>query len=148
MKDKQIINLKDETNTFRAQAKPEGDQAHFFQNPVITFVFRFVTFRFDFHKQAFVPTLFKSNFSGSDFYLTYNKGCQTSQEYQLKKLQYGLNAIDIPMKPIPRLLVDEVLNPFYIFQVFSIILWFNDGYKTYAICIMVISLFSAILAAH
>jgi len=49
------------------------------------------------------------------------------------------------MKPIPRLLVDEVLNPFYIFQVFSIILWFNDGYKTYAICIMVISLFSAIL---
>lgn len=44
------------------------------------------------------------------------------------------------MKSIPRLLVDEVLNPFYLFQVFSMILWFSDGYEKYAICILVVSL--------
>lgn len=90
-------------------------EAEFFENPVISFVFRFVTFRFDFRKQAFVPTVYKSNFTGSEFYSTCNKGITSTQEYQLKKLQYGVNAIDIPMKPIPKLLVDEVLNPFYIF---------------------------------
>jgi P-type E1-E2 ATPase len=41
---------------------------------------------------------------------------------------------------MPRLLVDEVLNPFYLFQVFSMCLWFWDGYQNYAICILVISL--------
>lgn len=44
------------------------------------------------------------------------------------------------MKSIPRLLVDEVLNPFYLFQVFSMILWFCDGYEKYAACILVVSL--------
>jgi magnesium-transporting ATPase (P-type) len=46
----------------------------------------------------------------------------------------------VPRKSIPRLLVDEVLNPFYLFQVFSVILWFNYGYAKYAICILVISI--------
>lgn len=45
----------------------------------------------------------------------------------------------MPEKSIPALLIDEVLNPFYIFQVFSMILWFWDGYIVYAICIFVIS---------
>lgn len=44
------------------------------------------------------------------------------------------------MKSIPRLLIEEVLNPFYLFQVFSMILWFCDGYEKYAFCILVVSL--------
>lgn len=48
------------------------------------------------------------------------------------------------MKSIPRLLVDEILNPFYIFQVFSMILWFNDGYEKYAFCILAVSLFGVL----
>uniref|UniRef100_A0A8C1EDR0 ATPase cation transporting 13A2 n=1 Tax=Cyprinus carpio carpio TaxID=630221 RepID=A0A8C1EDR0_CYPCA len=35
-----------------------------------------------------------------------------------------------------------VLNPFYIFQVFSIILWMSDRYYYYAACILIISLIS------
>jgi cation-transporting ATPase 13A3/4/5 len=35
--------------------------------------------------------------------------------------------------------VKEVLNPFYIFQVFAMVLWFNDGYITYSFCILVVS---------
>jgi cation-transporting ATPase 13A2 len=43
-----------------------------------------------------------------------------------------------------RLLVDEVLNPFYIFQVFAMALWFWDGYMIYACCILVISTLSVV----
>lgn len=50
----------------------------------------------------------------------------------------------MPRKSIPRLLIDEVLNPFYIFQVFSFCLWFWDGYVKYAICILIISIFGVV----
>ena len=45
---------------------------------------------------------------------------------------------------IPALLVSEVLNPFYIFQVFSMILWYWDGYGKYATCILVISIWGIV----
>ena len=54
--------------------------------------------------------------------------------------KYGQCQLNIPSKGIVKLLVEEVLNPFYLFQVFSMILWFQDGYVKYAICILVISL--------
>jgi cation-transporting ATPase 13A2 len=50
----------------------------------------------------------------------------------------------VPRKSVPELLVDEVLNPFYIFQVFSVILWFWDGYQKYACCILFISVASVV----
>lgn len=62
------------------------------------------------------------------------------QEVDIAKKKYGPCQIIVPRKSIPRLMIDEVLNPFYIFQVFSMILWFWDGYEKYAIAILVISL--------
>ena len=53
---------------------------------------------------------------------------------------YGPCQLQIPKKSIPTLLISEVLNPFYIFQVFSMVLWLWDGYQKYAACIFVISL--------
>uniref|UniRef100_A0A674KEN4 ATPase cation transporting 13A2 n=1 Tax=Terrapene triunguis TaxID=2587831 RepID=A0A674KEN4_9SAUR len=61
---------------------------------------------------------------------------------------YGPNLIDVPVKSYLRLLVDEVLNPFYIFQVFSIILWLCDAYYYYAACIFVISAISIGLSLY
>ena len=37
----------------------------------------------------------------------------------LQKIKYGVCNIIIPMKTIPELLVKEVLNPFYLFQVIA-----------------------------
>ena len=48
------------------------------------------------------------------------------------------------MKSIPRLLIEEILNPFYLFQIAAMFLWFFDGYVAYACCILVISIGSAI----
>ncbi|KAJ3138887.1 hypothetical protein HDU90_000792 [Geranomyces variabilis] len=57
---------------------------------------------------------------------------------------FGDNAVIIAEKPVFRLLMDEVLNPFYVFQVASIILWCLDDYYYYAVCIFIISTTSAI----
>jgi cation-transporting P-type ATPase 13A2 len=67
-------------------------------------------------------------------------------ENQISELfeRYGPCQLIVPRKSIPALLVDEVLNPFYLFQVFSVILWFWDGYQKYACCILVISIASVV----
>ncbi|XP_036601114.1 polyamine-transporting ATPase 13A2 isoform X3 [Trichosurus vulpecula] len=70
------------------------------------------------------------------------------QDQDIRKAVYGLNLIDVPVKSYSRLLVDEVLNPFYIFQAFSIILWLWDAYYYYAGCIFLITIISIILALH
>lgn len=59
-------------------------------------------------------------------------------------MKYGSCNIEVPIKSIPRLLVEEVLNPFYLFQVFSMALWYWDGYVYYATCILLISVTSAV----
>ncbi|XP_041034738.1 probable cation-transporting ATPase 13A3 isoform X1 [Carcharodon carcharias] len=63
-----------------------------------------------------------------------------SKDY--RKLFYGENQIDVKVPSIPRLLVKEVLNPFYIFQVFSVILWSFDDYYLYASAIVFMSVLS------
>ncbi|XP_047235838.1 polyamine-transporting ATPase 13A2-like isoform X1 [Girardinichthys multiradiatus] len=64
------------------------------------------------------------------------------REQTLKRCIFGANLIDVPVKSYMRLLLEEVLNPFYIFQVFSITLWSIDGYYFYALCIFIISVIS------
>ncbi|XP_066529364.1 cation-transporting ATPase 13A2 isoform X2 [Hoplias malabaricus] len=61
---------------------------------------------------------------------------------------FGENIIDVPVKSYPQLLFEEVLNPFYIFQVFSIILWMSDRYYYYAVCILIISFISIAVSLY
>ncbi|TDZ14946.1 putative cation-transporting ATPase [Colletotrichum orbiculare MAFF 240422] len=63
-----------------------------------------------------------------------------SEEKGLREVIFGRNLIDIEQKSIPRLLVDEVFHPFYVFQVASLILWSLDEYYYYAVAIFSMSL--------
>lgn len=64
------------------------------------------------------------------------------QEQSFRRQVFGSNLIDVPVKSYIQLLFEEVLNPFYIFQLASLILWMSDEYYYYAACITVISLIS------
>ncbi|KAM4609747.1 polyamine-transporting ATPase 13A2 isoform 2-T2 [Polymixia lowei] len=76
----------------------------------------------------------------NDLY-SFQRGLSHLEQSSRKKV-YGPNLIDVPVKSYMRLLVEEVLNPFYMFQVFSITLWMVDKYYYYASCIFLISLLS------
>ncbi|BGP17337.1 hypothetical protein JCM10213_007551 [Rhodosporidiobolus nylandii] len=65
-------------------------------------------------------------------------------EHALRATLFGPNAIEIAAKSVGELLLDEVLHPFYVFQVFSIALWSVDDYYYYAFAIAVISVVSII----
>ena len=63
------------------------------------------------------------------------------QDQFIRRFVYGNNEIRIPLKSIPELLFLEILNPFYVFQFCSFILWFLDNYYSYAIAILAMSSF-------
>uniref|UniRef100_A0A8C5RYI8 ATPase cation transporting 13A2 n=1 Tax=Laticauda laticaudata TaxID=8630 RepID=A0A8C5RYI8_LATLA len=70
------------------------------------------------------------------------------QEQSARKMIYGPNLIDVPVKSYLRLLMDEILNLFYLFQMFSITLWFCEEYYSYAACIFIISTISIGLSLY
>jgi cation-transporting P-type ATPase 13A2 len=59
---------------------------------------------------------------------------------------YGFNSIDVEVKSYLKLFIEEVLNPFYVFQILACVLWLIDEYYYYAICILVISLISMLVS--
>jgi cation-transporting ATPase 13A3/4/5 len=69
----------------------------------------------------------------------------TTEEYQQRFDHYGSNQTAIPEKSIGKILVDEILSPFYMFQVFSIVLWMLEPYYIYSGVIFFTSLASVVI---
>lgn len=65
-----------------------------------------------------------------------------NDERDYRERVFGKNVIDLAEKPTGQLLVEEVINPFYVFQIASLLLWSVDEYYYYAACIFVISVVS------
>uniref|UniRef100_A0A674KBY1 Polyamine-transporting ATPase 13A2 n=1 Tax=Terrapene triunguis TaxID=2587831 RepID=A0A674KBY1_9SAUR len=69
----------------------------------------------------------------------------SQQDHSTRQVRHGFP----PCPKGPLLFLSfQVLNPFYIFQVFSIILWLCDAYYYYAACIFVISAISIGLSLY
>lgn len=66
--------------------------------------------------------------------------------YPSRRLVYGLNKVEIPMNTTLQLVYLEFLNPFYVFQIFSCILWFFYNYYYYACVIILMSAFGITLS--
>ncbi|XP_062987807.1 probable cation-transporting ATPase 13A4 [Elgaria multicarinata webbii] len=72
----------------------------------------------------------------------------TSEEQVLRRVICGANTIDVEITPVWKLLVKEVLNPFYVFQLFSVCLWFAEDYVEYSVAIIIMSLLSIFLTVY
>ncbi|KAJ8390400.1 hypothetical protein AAFF_G00107940 [Aldrovandia affinis] len=68
------------------------------------------------------------------------------QDY--RRLFYGVNEIEVEVPSVFKLLIKEVLNPFYIFQLFSVILWSTDEYYYYASAIVFMSVISIAISLY
>lgn len=67
-------------------------------------------------------------------------------EVQIRRGLFGKNLAEVPVKSHFQLLLDEVLHPFYIFQVWSVVVWYLEPYILYATTIAVISIISALFS--
>ncbi|XP_036789074.1 polyamine-transporting ATPase 13A3 isoform X1 [Manis pentadactyla] len=72
----------------------------------------------------------------------------TKGMHAYRKLLYGINEIAVKVPSVFKLLIKEVLNPFYIFQLFSVILWSTDEYYYYALAIVIMSVVSIVSSLY
>ncbi|KAM8953106.1 putative cation-transporting ATPase 13A4 [Pelodytes ibericus] len=70
------------------------------------------------------------------------------EEQDIRRLICGPNIIDVGIPPIWKLLFKEVLNPFYVFQLFSVCLWFAEEYIEYSVAIIIMSLICIALSVY
>lgn len=70
------------------------------------------------------------------------------QRRAIQRLKFGECQVSVPKKSAVDILIREVLNPFYIFQVFSVVLWMWDHYYYYASCILFISSGSVLISLY
>jgi cation-transporting ATPase 13A2 len=102
------------------------------------FEYRFIKFLFNFEELRFEAIKFNTDLSYEDLRQMYVKSSDNSSR-ELARIKFGSCVLDVPKKSVFQLLINEVLNPFYIFQIFSVVLWMYDAYRFYASTILVIS---------
>jgi len=91
------------------------------------FEYRFIQFEFLELENYFKPIVFEVTGTHESVFDKFSQGICQSDANQLRS-RFGACELEVPRKSMLVLLIDEVLNPFYIFQVFSMALWFWDGY--------------------
>ena len=69
-------------------------------------------------------------------------------EVSLMRLLFGICDIDIRVSSIGKILLDELTDPFYLFQVYSVILWYCTDYYYYASVIVVLTILSLVLSVY
>ncbi|XP_042811226.1 probable cation-transporting ATPase 13A5 isoform X5 [Panthera leo] len=82
-----------------------------------------------------------------DIHHTFGLGL-TSEEQEVRRLVCGPNAIEVEIQPIWKLLIKQVLNPFYVFQAFTLTLWLSQGYIEYSVAIIILSIISIVLSVY
>ncbi|XP_018576718.1 probable cation-transporting ATPase 13A3 [Anoplophora glabripennis] len=97
-----------------------------------------VTYIWDNEKQEFVKLVGLDRGVSCEIFHKY-KPLSPSEQF-MRRLVYGPNKIVVKELSICTLLCLEVLNPFYIFQILSFILWFADDYYYYAATIMLMAM--------
>lgn len=109
-----------------------------------TFDYRLYTYYFDQTEHMFKPIQFLiTGNRNNDIIRTLGLGIQTQEILNQRAVTYGKNSTAIPERGIMTIIVDEILSPFYIFQLFSCILWgFFEEYIIYACVIAGISISS------
>ncbi|CCE64976.1 hypothetical protein TPHA_0J01550 [Tetrapisispora phaffii CBS 4417] len=109
---------------------------------LISFNYRYISFIY-----SPVNDFFKTNNNWTDpkwLEIDHIKKGLSNATQEDRIIAFGKNQINLSMKSTIQILFDETLHPFYVFQIFSILLWSIDEYYYYAFCIFLISLISII----
>lgn len=123
-----------------------GEEGNKQVNPIVPFIH---SFEYRYIKFFYSPLedIFRTNSNWYDIHWSDIKSLKegnSQNAHELRQMIFGPNDIDIQEKTMVQLLMDEVLHPFYVFQLFSIILWLADDYYYYAFCIFLISFASIV----
>lgn len=106
-----------------------------------TFIHRYI--RYYRNQEGFSELKFECNTDGKTVHSIANKPLSIDQVKE-KKMIFGHCLIDIKIPNLFALLKEGVFHPFFIFQIFSCILWVFEEYYVYACAIFIMSMVSLV----
>lgn len=110
------------------------------------FEYKLYKFYYDEALNKFLPIEYNiHNFSNAEIQQKFRNGIRYEQDYLDLYEQFGENSTEVPVKPTHRTVIEEILTPFYIFQIFSIVVWLYIQYYYYACFICMASLLSVVV---
>ena len=111
------------------------------KNIIYTFIFKNFKYIYNEDKNCFCNICFNLNGTEDEIIKNFWNGLSYNEmEYQ--KLIYGKNEIDIKINTnYVKLLINEFENPFYIYIIFSVIIWIKNDYILYSIIIFIFFIF-------
>ena len=77
----------------------------------------------------------------------YSRGLNHNEALYMQKI-FGICDIDIKINSCGQLLFEELTDPFYLFQLYSVILWYSTQYYYYATVIVVLAILSLVLSVY
>src|SRR5574343_82751 len=108
-------------------------------------VFHYQQLPYFFNGESFEPLVFDSNLSFKQLIDTFGKGLSELDRIEEARTLFGTCLILVPIQPLFKMILGEVFNPFYIFQLYSVLLWFiAEAYYGYAASIVVITIISLV----
>lgn len=115
--------------------------------PVYYFEHMFLRYHFndqftDIHELSGLDNLFTSND------IEKMKDGLSSEASKLKVAIHNFNIIDVPLKSYAIVCIELAANPFYCFQLFSVILWYTDEYQYYASVILFLTVISLAITTY
>ena len=113
---------------------------------IIMFTFKLFKYIFDPTELTFIPLKMQLDTTNEKIISECSQGLN-EDEYLHQRLIYGVCNFDINVKSLYRIIADEFTDPFYLFQIFSIILWMISKYQLYAAIIIITTLASLIVGA-
>ncbi|XP_015744363.1 probable cation-transporting ATPase 13A5, partial [Python bivittatus] len=107
-----------------------------------------IRYVWDFSEKQFAPVgSLEDSHTCYEMHHRFGEGLER-KEKGLRSLVCGPNTIKIEIRPIWKLLFKEILNPFYVFQAFTLSLWLSQGYIEFSVAIIILSVISIALTVY
>ena len=85
------------------------------------------------NENYFAPMQFELNkFTNNELHKNFNKGITSAREYNYLLNKFGLNKIKMENKTFFNIFIGHLFQPLYIYQIFSIAIWFYQQYYVFA----------------
>ncbi|XP_049849224.1 uncharacterized protein LOC126318274 [Schistocerca gregaria] len=111
----------------------------------VLFYYQKQKYVFDFGEHTFIKITSPVSLSLCTYLDSEGHQSQSAVEEALRK--YGKNVFDIPLPSFWELYLEQLLAPFFVFQVFCVALWCLDDYVYYSVFILcMLTLFEALTA--
>ena len=115
---------------------------------------RIIVFEYKIQNYIYLPS--KQNFESIYFQIKapyhsiveeYSAGLNPNETLYMKRI-FGICDIDIKINSCQKILFDELTDPFYLFQLYSVILWYFTNYYYYASVIVILAILSLVLSVY